>query len=111
MTLSTTARLTILLGDAQREVYRIHRGALTAAELPQPGGKPLDVNPTCIRCGTMVSAHGLGRYGARTLLVRDVGTRYRHVAVKTIHHGCIPAADGDIQRIRARALRSSQVRA
>jgi len=108
----TAARITWLLPDPMtREVYRAHRGILTADELPAPGGLAVHVDERCLQCGAVVTAAGTGTRAPITALIRDRKSSCRHLVAVRLHHGCIPRPGETPQRIRARALRSSQVRA
>lgn len=81
-----------MLFPPEREVYNFRRW--------KPGH---DAFP-CVRCG------GLGMLKASIFTVRDRGTRCRNAEDKAIHTRCVPSGDAPIG-IKARSLRSSQVRA
>ena len=74
-----------------REIYRVKRGVVGAAELPKPGGHTLSLGTgRCLRCGATCSPRGLGQWGALTVLSRIRGTLARGVQVHVVHIGCVP---------------------
>src|SRR5690349_8880471 len=114
--LTTKARIGLFMPE-DREVYRVHRGTAAAHEAdpqgtwPAPGGKKAPFDPGCIRCGGPISASGTGARTPLHFFHRDIGTSARGVRGAEIHSGCIPRDGETPQRIRARSLRASQVRA
>jgi hypothetical protein len=100
------ARLEALLGAdlATREVYRVRRGLVAAADLPRPGGRTLVVDGGCIRCGAPAAPGGSGMRAVLTVLTRQRGTLCSGVAGFRVHVGCIPG-DEVPERILPRKVR------
>ena len=114
MTSPTATRVNWLLPDETREVYRVYRGVRAPTDLPRPGGHSLASRAdtqACLRCGGRIIDIGTGARAALTALVRARGTKCTDVTVQVIHRGCIPRPTEEPQRIRARALRATQLRA
>jgi hypothetical protein len=100
MTSTTAARISWLF-PAEREVYRVFRTAPTSI---LEGGD-------CVRCGSVATDAGRGMRTAVFFAVRDRGTKWQHQDYGVIHRGCVPVPGQELQRIRARSLRATQVRA
>jgi len=85
-----------LMFPPEREVYKLRRMALGSEPLP------------CIRCGNNCY-NASGSRKAVIFTVRDRGTSWKNAEDHGIHQGCVPSGDAPLA-IRARSLRSSQVR-
>jgi hypothetical protein len=103
------ARIAALLGGDLdvREVYKVRRGLVRAADLPKPGGQrlPTAPEPKCWRCGSPALSNGAGARSVLTILTRIRGTLARGVRVEYLHVGCIPTDDAAPLGIPARKVR------
>lgn len=105
MTSPTAARITWLLPDPEaREAYKVER-------VPEAFAGDAQALGPCMRCGSLLMIAGKGRYQSLLVFVRDRGTAVVNRGIEYIHRGCIPKAGERPQRIRARSLGASQVRA
>ena len=98
----TAARITWLLPDPEaREAYDVRHAGEADGEM----------SGECMRCGGLATLRGVGRRVPMVVSIRDRGTDWRNKEEAIIHKGCIPKGGERPQRIRARSLSASQVRA